>query len=288
MSVKSAMEIAASIDTQKYEPIYIGITKVRRLEDLREAVRRLGEGRLPPSRDLAGQRDARAAHRRERRMSGSVTSTRCSRSCTASRVKTEQCRACSSCRASRMWAATSRARRSAWTSRSRTSSPGTRGSTRLSSRILNGDDAAVPDDLGYPVFVKPARSGSSFGVSKVDRADDVDAALAAARQYRQQGPDRAAVLGVRGWLRRAGKRCRAVRRRSGSDQAAARPLSHPSGGRAGDRAPRTRSITVPADLPEGKREQIRETAKSIYTALGCEGLARVDMFLASGWADRAQ
>ena len=27
MSVKSAMEIAASIDTQKYEPIYIGITK---------------------------------------------------------------------------------------------------------------------------------------------------------------------------------------------------------------------------------------------------------------------
>ena len=38
-------------------------------------------------------------------------------------------------------------------------------------------------------------------------------------------------------------------------------------------------ITVPADLPEAKREQIRETAKSIYMALGCEGLARVDMFL---------
>jgi D-alanine--(R)-lactate ligase len=38
-------------------------------------------------------------------------------------------------------------------------------------------------------------------------------------------------------------------------------------------------ITVPADLPEAKRDEIREAAKSIYVALGCEGLARVDMFL---------
>ena len=38
-------------------------------------------------------------------------------------------------------------------------------------------------------------------------------------------------------------------------------------------------VTVPADLPDAQREQIRETAQAIYTALGCEGLARVDMFL---------
>src|SRR5207247_4963485 len=38
-------------------------------------------------------------------------------------------------------------------------------------------------------------------------------------------------------------------------------------------------ITVPADLPDAKRDEIREVAKSIYVALGCEGLARVDMFL---------
>jgi D-alanine--(R)-lactate ligase len=38
-------------------------------------------------------------------------------------------------------------------------------------------------------------------------------------------------------------------------------------------------ITVPADLPDAKRDEIREAAKSIYVALGCEGLARVDMFL---------
>jgi len=38
-------------------------------------------------------------------------------------------------------------------------------------------------------------------------------------------------------------------------------------------------ITVPAELPGETRERIHETARTIYTALGCEGLARVDMFL---------
>ncbi len=38
-------------------------------------------------------------------------------------------------------------------------------------------------------------------------------------------------------------------------------------------------ITVPADLPEATRARIREAARAIYAALGCVGLARVDMFL---------
>ena len=57
--------------------------------------------------------------------------------------------------------------------------------------VLNGDDAAVPDDLAYPVFVKPARSGSSFGVSKVDRADDCGRRSRSSEAVRQQGLDRA-------------------------------------------------------------------------------------------------
>ena len=38
-------------------------------------------------------------------------------------------------------------------------------------------------------------------------------------------------------------------------------------------------ITVPAEVPAEKRADIQHTAKAIYTALGCRGLARVDMFL---------
>ena len=37
--------------------------------------------------------------------------------------------------------------------------------------------------LGYPVFVKPARAGSSYGITRVDAPDDLDAAIEAAREF---------------------------------------------------------------------------------------------------------
>ncbi|HEX7716039.1 MAG TPA: D-alanine--(R)-lactate ligase, partial [Marmoricola sp.] len=49
--------------------------------------------------------------------------------------------------------------------------------------ILDPGDEIDPGVLPYPVFVKPARSGSSFGVSKVTSAAELDEAVATARQY---------------------------------------------------------------------------------------------------------
>src|SRR5262245_34601758 len=49
--------------------------------------------------------------------------------------------------------------------------------------VLDDAHPAVPAALTFPVFVKPARSGSSFGVSKVEQADDLPAAIATARRY---------------------------------------------------------------------------------------------------------
>ena len=40
-------------------------------------------------------------------------------------------------------------------------------------RVVMANEKIDPDRLAYPVFVKPARSGSSFGVSKVSRPDDL-------------------------------------------------------------------------------------------------------------------
>jgi D-alanine--(R)-lactate ligase len=39
------------------------------------------------------------------------------------------------------------------------------------------------------------------------------------------------------------------------------------------------TFIVPADIPVEARELVQETAKSLYRALGCRGLSRVDMFL---------
>ncbi len=46
------------------------------------------------------------------------------------------------------------------------------------------------DKLGYPVFVKPARGGSSLGISKVNSLDELDVAIAEARRARPEGDRR--------------------------------------------------------------------------------------------------
>lgn len=144
--------------------------------------------------------------------------------------------------------------------------------------VVASDDETHPDQPPYPVFVKPARSGSSFGVSKVLRAEDLPSAIKAARQYdtkvlieefvvgREVG---CAILGDRSELL-AGEVDRIV-------------LSHgffrihqetePESGSENSTA------IVPADISPEARALVQETAKTLYRALGCRGLARVDMFL---------
>ena len=50
-------------------------------------------------------------------------------------------------------------------------------------RTVTANEDIDPDSLPYPVFVKPARSGSSFGVSKVSRNEELACALEMARRY---------------------------------------------------------------------------------------------------------
>jgi D-alanine--(R)-lactate ligase len=144
--------------------------------------------------------------------------------------------------------------------------------------VLAGAETAVPMDLTYPVFVKPARSGSSFGVSKVECAEELDSALAAAKQYDSKVLLERAVLGTEVGCAVLGNGSELIV--GEVDQI---ELLHGIFRIHQEAEPEHGSenavITVPADLPEAERERIREVAKSIYVALGCEGLSRVDMFL---------
>ena len=64
--------------------------------------------------------------------------------------------------------------------------------------------------LGYPVFVKPARGGSSFGISKVHDASELDAAIAGAQREDPKVLVEACAVGARevecGVLGRPGRR----------------------------------------------------------------------------------
>ncbi|WP_157008503.1 D-alanine--(R)-lactate ligase [Agromyces laixinhei] len=144
--------------------------------------------------------------------------------------------------------------------------------------IVTPDDTVDPDQLSYPVFVKPARSGSSFGVSKVTRGDELPIALETARQFDSKVLVEEAVDG-----REVG--CAIV----GNDpdltagEVDRVALSHGFFRIHQEDSPETgsenSSFIVPADISEEARRLVQETAKTVYRTLGCTGLARVDMFL---------
>src|ERR671922_3462 len=135
-----------------------------------------------------------------------------------------------------------------------------------------------PDRLTYPVFVKPARSGSSFGVSKVSRKEELLSAVEAARKYDSKVLVEEAVIGSEIGCAILGNDLDLV---VGEVDRIA--LSHGFFRIHQEEEPESGSenseVTVPADISAEARSLVQETAKAIYRALGCRGLSRVDMFL---------
>jgi D-alanine--(R)-lactate ligase len=143
-------------------------------------------------------------------------------------------------------------------------------------RFWTGD--VDPGRLTYPVFVKPARSGSSFGVSKVANPEELPRALETARRYDSKVLIEEAVAGSEVGCAILG---------NGPDLIAGEvdriALSHGFFRIHQEDEPESGSENstpiVPADISAESRALVQETAKAIYRALGCRGLARVDMFL---------
>ena len=144
--------------------------------------------------------------------------------------------------------------------------------------VVTADEKIDPDRLPYPVFVKPARSGSSFGVGKVSRKEELASAMEAARQYDSKVLIEEAVVGSE-------VGCAILDERFGlvAGEVDRIALSHGFFRIHQESEPESGSdnstAIVPADIPAEARSLVQETAKTIYRALGCKGLARVDMFL---------
>lgn len=134
------------------------------------------------------------------------------------------------------------------------------------------------DQLTYPVFVKPARSGSSFGVTKVSREDELLSAIEDARQYDPKVLIEEAVVGSEVGCAILGNDADLI---AGEVDRIA--LSHGFFKIHQESNPEVGSENstpiVPADIPAEARALVQETAKTVYRALGCRGLSRVDMFL---------
>jgi D-alanine-D-alanine ligase len=132
-------------------------------------------------------------------------------------------------------------------------------------------DAAI-DQLGFPIFVKPANMGSSVGVSKVARREDFMTALNLAFQYDEWAiceefitarEIEVAVLG-------------------NMEPIASVPGEIVPAGEFYDYKDKyvnnSAILHIPALLTAEQSQEVREKALNIYKALRCDGLARVDFF----------
>ncbi|RDI49106.1 D-alanine--D-alanine ligase family protein [Nocardia mexicana] len=137
--------------------------------------------------------------------------------------------------------------------------------------------------LGLPVFVKPARGGSSIGITKVDDWDGLDAAVAVARQHDPKVIVEAAVVGREvecGVLEFPDGRVEgsvpAEIRMPDADPGAAAPEFYDFDTKYLDDVC---EFDIPAKLNDDVTQQIRELAVRAFRALDCQGLARVDFFV---------
>ncbi|MXG88084.1 D-alanine--D-alanine ligase family protein [Nocardioides flavescens] len=134
-------------------------------------------------------------------------------------------------------------------------------------------------ELRLPLFVKPARAGSSLGVTRVDDLADLEDAVEAARVHDpkvivEEGVDgrevECAVLGSRG---------DAAPRASVVGEIVVQDTGEFYDFEAKYIEADTARLDIPADLPDAVSEQVRALAVAAFEAVGAEGIARVDVFV---------
>ncbi|MDU0969073.1 MAG: D-alanine--D-alanine ligase family protein [Actinomycetaceae bacterium] len=134
-------------------------------------------------------------------------------------------------------------------------------------------------DLGLPVFVKPCRAGSSLGITKVDRSEDLPAAIEEARRHDPRVIVESLLTGLE-------VECAVLGGRGGSAPRCAQPgliavsedvefydyqtkyVDHDAV-----------ALQIPAPIPDDLAAEVKRVAAATFDALECEGLARVDFFV---------
>lgn len=139
--------------------------------------------------------------------------------------------------------------------------------------MREGDDPAALERLGLPVFVKPARMGSSVGISKVSDAAELPAALAAAFEHDPLVVVEAMSAGME-------VECSVL---GNLEPEASLPGEIVIGADWYDYEAKYEAggmeLVAPARLPEHVRARIRALAVNVFRRTDCAGLARCDFFV---------
>ena len=143
------------------------------------------------------------------------------------------------------------------------------------------DEAARPAvrariaELGYPVFVKPSRAGSSIGITKVSDPEQLDAAIEEARRHDPKVVVEAGLVGRE-------LECGVLEFEDGPRASLPAEVMVADGYDFYDFEAKyidSNEVQIPAALTEDETARLRALAVEVFEALACEGLARVDVFL---------
>jgi D-alanine-D-alanine ligase len=137
--------------------------------------------------------------------------------------------------------------------------------------------------LTFPVFVKPARGGSSMGISKVDTPSDLGAAIDLAQQHDPK------IIVEQGFVGARELECGVLADLGGGPPSASElaeiRVQTASGFYDFDAKylPEEQVVLdVPADVGDDVAAEVKQLAVRAFEAIGCEGLARVDLFVTHG------
>lgn len=135
------------------------------------------------------------------------------------------------------------------------------------------DIAGAAETLGWPLFVKPVRAGSSFGISRVENAGQLPDAVAEAFRHDCEILLEEAVPGFEVGC--------AVLGNTELITGAVDEIELSKGFFNFEEkyTLKTSAIHCPARIPPEKAAEIQAAAKRVYRALGCRVFARVDLFL---------
>jgi len=129
------------------------------------------------------------------------------------------------------------------------------------------------DSLGFPLFVKPVKAGSSFGITKVMDKAELAAAVKLAFEFDNEVIVEENIPGFEVGCAVLGNEDLVVGHLDEIELA---------GGFFDYEEKytlKTSAIHVPARISSSKADEIKTVVKTVYKALGCTGFARVDMFL---------
>lgn len=129
------------------------------------------------------------------------------------------------------------------------------------------------EEIGYPLFVKPVKAGSSYGITKASSPDVLPSAIEYAFQYDHTVIVEECISGFEVGCAILGTGTLTV------GEVDEIELSEGFFDFHEKYTLQTSAIHVPARIRPETSEQIKQTAEIIYRTLDCKGFARVDMFL---------